>query len=128
MTSGNTTGDGEPLSAHATLCDEETVQQLAALAQSTRLLVFKHLMRAQPSGLAAGVIAETLQVAPNTLSAHLTVLSKAGLVSAQRRGRQIVYSVVLASVTDLLDVLVNDCCGGHPEICAPVTRSMAEDD
>lgn len=106
--------------------EDRTVAQLAALAQSTRLAVFKALMRAGPEGIAAGQIARSLDVAPNTLSAHLGVLQRAGLIGQRREGRSIIYSVVLPSVSGLIDTLVNDCCAGHPEACAPLAGAAAK--
>lgn len=103
--------------------DDLLVGQLSALAQATRLRVFKALMRAGPAGLAAGVLAETLAVAPNTLSAHLAILQRAGLISSRRDGRSIIYACELPAVGSLIDSLVNDCCGGHPEACAPLGGS-----
>ncbi|NNU16493.1 helix-turn-helix transcriptional regulator [Parvularcula sp. ZS-1/3] len=97
------------------------VTRLGALAQQTRLSVFRSLMSAGPQGISAGKIARDLGVAPNTLSAHLNVLSRSGLVTQRRDGRSIIYSVVLSAVTEMVDGLVNDCCGGHPEACAPLS-------
>lgn len=98
------------------------VRRLAALAQITRVNVFKALMSAGPEGLPAGVLSERLDVAPNTLSAHLSVLSQAELVSVRREGRMRIYAVELEAVSELLGFLVDDCCQGHPEVCAPVAN------
>ncbi len=65
----------------------------------------------------AGAIAERLGVPQNTLSAHLNILSGAGLVKARREGRNMIYSVAIAETRDLLSYLINDCCDGHPELC-----------
>jgi len=103
--------------------DETLVAQLSALAQATRLRVFKTLMRAGPEGIAAGVLATDLDVAPNTLSAHLSVLQRTGLITSRRDGRSIIYSCDVPAVGSLIDNLVNDCCGGHPDACAPLRNS-----
>ncbi len=102
--------------------DNLTVMQLSALAQATRLAVFRALMRAGPDGISAGDLARSLAVAPNTLSAHLSVLSKAELLAQRREGRSIIYFVQLPAIAGLIDTLVNDCCAGHPEACAPLDR------
>ncbi|MEE4207855.1 MAG: helix-turn-helix transcriptional regulator [Parvularcula sp.] len=96
------------------------MRQLSALAQPTRFALFKTLIRAGEDGIAAGRLAEDLKVDPNTLSAHLTVLSRADLIRSRRDGRHIIYSCVMAEVGALIDALVNDCCAGHPEACAAV--------
>lgn len=90
---------------------------LAALAQHTRLRAFRELVRAEPQGLPAGVLAARLQVPANTLSAHLAVLDRAGLVQAQRYGRSIVYRAEIDRLRALLDLLGRDCCDGRPEAC-----------
>lgn len=104
---------------------ESTILALAALAQSTRLDVFRLLVRREPEGLAAGEIAAALAVPQNTMSAHLAVLSRAGLVSARRIGRSIVYRADLARFQAVMSFLVNDCCDGRPEICGPLIESIA---
>ena len=105
-----------------TSSEDYTVAQLGALAQQTRLAVFKRLIREGSKGMAAGVIAETLSVAPNTLSSHLGILQRSGLVQAQRQGRSVIYSVDMEAVSGLIDTLVHDCCASHPEACAVVDR------
>lgn len=89
---------------------------LAALAQSTRLETFRLLVKAGPEGSPAGEIARSLDIPANTLSAHLTVLSHAGLVSARRLGRSIIYSAEYSTMGDLLTYLLEDCCQGHAAI------------
>lgn len=101
-----------------------TILVLAALAQSTRLDVFRLLVEREPDGRAAGEIAKALAVPQNTMSAHLAVLSRAGLVTAQRTGRSIVYRADLARLQAVMSYLVNDCCDGRPEICAPLIESI----
>lgn len=100
--------------------EEQTVAQLGAIAQTTRLAVFKALIREGSKGMAAGVIASTLSVAPNTLSSHLGILQRSGLIRAMRQGRSVIYSVDMEAVSGLIDTLVHDCCAGHPEACAVV--------
>jgi len=105
--------------------NESAILALAALAQPTRLDVFRLLVKREPAGLAAGEIARALAVPQNTMSAHLAVLSRAGLVTARRISRSIVYRADLARFQSVMSFLVNDCCDGRPEICAPLIESIA---
>lgn len=96
------------------------VRRLSALAQDSRLAVFRLLVKAGPQGLAAGKIARQLGIPANTMSAQLLVLSNAGLVHARRDGRSIVYAIAFDAVSELLVFLTRDCCGGRAEMCAPL--------
>jgi len=97
---------------------------LSALAHDGRLSIFRLLVKAGPDGMAAGDIARKLDTAPNTLSAQLLILSSAGLVRAKRDGRSIIYAVNFEAVSGLLLFLTKDCCGGRPEICAPLAQTV----
>jgi len=97
--------------------DKTLIKTFTALSQPTRLAAFRLLVRHEPGGLPAGEIARRLDVPHNTLSTHLGVLSRAGLVIAQRHSRSIVYRADLAAMRDTLDFLVHDCCAGRPELC-----------
>lgn len=97
---------------------------LAALSQGTRLDTFKLLVRHEPDGVAAGDIARELAVPANTMSAHLAVLARAGLVAAQRHSRSIIYRASLDRLRDLTLYLVKDCCGGRSELCAPLIAEL----
>jgi DNA-binding transcriptional ArsR family regulator len=97
---------------------------LSALAHEGRLAVFRLLVKAGPDGVAAGDIARKLRTAPNTMSAQLLVLSNVGLIHAQREGRSIIYAADFARMTELLQFLTRDCCGGRPEICAPLAATV----
>jgi ArsR family transcriptional regulator len=103
---------------------EAAILALAALAQATRLDVFRLLVKHEPDGLAAGDIAKALAVPQNTMSSHLAILSRAGLVTAQRFGRSIVYRAELARFQEVVLFMLRDCCDGRPEICAPVIESL----
>jgi ArsR family transcriptional regulator, arsenate/arsenite/antimonite-responsive transcriptional repressor len=103
----------------------ETVLTLAALAQPTRLEVFRLLVRREPKGLAAGDIARAMAVPQNTMSTHLAVLSRAGLISARRLGRSIVYRAELSHLRSVVLFLLKDCCDGRTEICAPLIEDLA---
>lgn len=96
---------------------KDAVQQLAALAQETRLEVFRLLVQAGPDGLPAGAIAEQVGVPPSTLSFHLKELDHAGLVRFWRVQRQIFYAAEYERMRELLTHLTEHCCGGRPEIC-----------
>ena len=104
---------------------ETVILALAALAQPTRLEVFRLLVKLEPKGLAAGDIARALAVPQNTMSSHLAVLSRAGLVSAQRFSRSIVYRADLAGFRTVVLFMLKDCCDGRPEICWPLIEDLA---
>lgn len=96
------------------------LSQLSALAQENRLAVFRLLVKAGHDGLPAGDIACALNVPPNTLSAQLNILSQSGLVTGQRQGRSIIYSANVDAVSGLIVFLMEDCCEGRTDVCAPV--------
>lgn len=100
------------------------IDALAALAQSTRLDAYRLLMKHEPDGLPAGEVARLLDVPANTMSTHLAVLQRAGLISAERHSRSIIYRAELDQVRELTAFLVNDCCGGHPELCKPLVDAF----
>ena len=101
---------------------EQAILALAALAQSTRLGVFRLLVKHEPDGLAAGDIAKALAVPQNTMSAHLAILGRAGLVMSERKSRSIIYRANLVTFQALTSFMVEDCCGGRAELCAPVAE------
>lgn len=96
------------------------VENLSALAHEGRLSIFRLLVKAGPEGVAAGDIARKLDTAANTMSAQLLILANAGLVNARREGRSILYVADFDRMASLLLFLTEDCCGGKPEICAPL--------
>src|ERR1043165_9702253 len=99
---------------------------LSALAHDGRLSIFRLLVKAGPGGMAAGEIARKLDTAPNTMSAQLLVLSNAGLIHARREGRSIIYAAYFDRMSELLQFLTRDCCGGRPEICEPLNAAVAQ--
>jgi len=101
----------------------EAVSGLSALAQESRLKVFRLLVRAGRDGLAAGDIVRALAVPHNTMSSHLAILSRAKLVQARKDGRSVIYAVDLEGTRGLLSFLVEDCCQGEPAVCGPVIES-----
>lgn len=99
----------------------------AALAQENRLKVFRLLVRAGISGMAAGEIARALKVPPNTMSAHLAILTRARLIASRKEGRSVIYAVDLEGTRGLLSFLLEDCCRGKPQLCAPlIEAALAE--
>ncbi|TPQ47756.1 transcriptional regulator [Prosthecomicrobium hirschii] len=103
---------------------ERTILALTALAQPTRLDTFRMLVASAPDPIPAGELARRLAVPHNTMSAHLAVLARAGLISAERQSRSILYRAEIPQLRAVLGFLLDDCCGGHPELCGlmPATR------
>jgi ArsR family transcriptional regulator len=95
------------------------VTALTALAQESRLRIFRLLVQAGPEGIAAGDIAEELDIPAATLTFHLKELSHAGLIDSEREGRSIRYALRVEGIRDLLNYLLHDCCKGRPELCGP---------
>jgi len=104
---------------------DEAVAVLTALAQPTRLRAFQELVAHEPQGIAAGELARMLDVPQNTLSAHLSILANAGLVSGERKSRSIIYRADLEAFPAVVVFLLQECCKGRPEICAPVIKSLS---
>jgi DNA-binding transcriptional ArsR family regulator len=102
------------------------IAALGALAHEGRLDVFRLLVRAGPDGMAAGEIARATGAVQSTLSANLSVLSRAGLISARRDGRSIIYTAGYDQMRELLGFLMEDCCAGKPEICAPLAALVSQ--
>jgi DNA-binding transcriptional ArsR family regulator len=99
-------------------------EALGALAQESRLKVFRLLVRTGPSGMAAGDIARKLTVPHNTMSSHLAVLARVPrLISSRKEGRSVIYAVNLEGTRELLAFLIEDCCRGKPHLCAPLIES-----
>ncbi|NJC33211.1 DNA-binding transcriptional ArsR family regulator [Sphingomonas jejuensis] len=103
---------------------DAAIAALSALAQGTRLDAFRLLVRHEPDGLAAGQIARDLGVPQNTMSAHLAILARAGLVRPDRRSRSIIYRADLDGLRALMLFLVKDCCAGNAELCAPLVAEL----
>lgn len=102
----------------------QAVGALAALAQESRLKVFRLLVRAGLEGLPAGTISERLGIPPATLSFHLNLLTRARLITAQRNGRSIIYALRVEGIRTLLEFLVADCCKGRSDLCAPALNAL----
>jgi ArsR family transcriptional regulator, arsenate/arsenite/antimonite-responsive transcriptional repressor len=104
---------------------ENAILALAALAQPTRLQAFNLLVRHEPDGLPAGDVAKTLAVPQNTMSSHLSILARAGLIRPERRSRLVVYRADIAALRELTLYLVKDCCGGRAELCEPLIAELS---
>lgn len=104
--------------------NDSAISALNALAQATRLDVFRALVQAEPGGLAAGEIARRLGVPQNTMSTHLAVLTRAGLLQAERQSRSIIYRADVDALGRLMLFLVKDCCGGRAELCRPLADEL----
>jgi DNA-binding transcriptional ArsR family regulator len=100
--------------------DRQIIDSLAAIAHATRLRVFRLLVKAEPAGLSSGEIARRVGIPPTTMSTHLAVLARTGLITARRESRLIFYALEADAVRALFDALVSDCCDGRPELCAPL--------
>ena len=100
----------------------QVVKALAALAQPTRLAVYRLLVARGPEGMAAGQVAEKLKVAPATLSFHFKTLSHAGLVDGRQDGRFVYYVANFAVMNGMVAYLTENCCGGNPDACKPVSN------
>jgi ArsR family transcriptional regulator, arsenate/arsenite/antimonite-responsive transcriptional repressor len=98
---------------------EAIIQALGALAQETRIDIFRILVQAGPEGLPAGAIGERLGLPSPTLSFHLNQLRFAGLVTSRRESRSIIYSANFKTMNQVVAYLTENCCGGRPELCAP---------
>ena len=101
----------------------ETLQAIdvfAALSQPTRLEAFRLIVAHEPEGLPAGEIARRLEVPQNTMSTHLAILARSGLIVSERQSRSIVYRAVIDRVREIATFLVQDCCGGRPDLCGPL--------
>jgi ArsR family transcriptional regulator, arsenate/arsenite/antimonite-responsive transcriptional repressor len=98
------------------------IAALGGLAQDTRLGIFRLLVERGPDGLAAGAIAERLDLPASSLSFHLAQLNHAGLVVQRRAGRSLIYAVDFEIMNSLMGYLTENCCGGNAVACLPVCR------
>ena len=102
-----------------------SLEALSALSQETRLEVFRLLTRAEPAGMHAGDIADAMGARQNTISTNLAILAHAGLIRSVREGRNVRYFADLDGMRALLSYLMEDCCDGKPEACAPLLQTVA---
>ncbi|MDT3686769.1 MAG: metalloregulator ArsR/SmtB family transcription factor [Pseudorhodoplanes sp.] len=99
--------------------ERQATTAFGALSQETRLRIVRLLVQAGTDGMAAGAIAEAVDVSPSNVSFHLKDLEHAGLITARREARSIIYSADYPALTAIIQFLMKDCCAGRPEICAP---------
>ena len=99
---------------------DNAIEAFAALAQPSRMAIFRLLVRAGPEGLQVGEIGRRLEIVPSTLSGHLGVLKRAGLANATRHQKEIHYSANLVIVNELVGFLLADCCDGRLENCSEI--------
>jgi len=104
---------------------QNAIESLAALAHAGRLAVFRLLVQAGPEGVPAGEIARSLETPANTMSTQLAILTRAGLIRSRRESRSVIYTADCQSITGLLAFLVEDCCQGRPEVCAPLLQAAS---
>ncbi|WP_332698656.1 ArsR/SmtB family transcription factor [Bosea sp. (in: a-proteobacteria)] len=104
--------------------NSQAILALAALAQPTRLDTFRLLVRREPEGVPAGELAKLLVVPQNTMSAHLAVLTRAGLIVGERQSRSIIYRADLAGFRTVIAFLLKDCCGGRADLCGPLIEEL----
>ena len=104
---------------------KDVLDAFAALSQVTRLDAFRLLVKAGGKGMLAGDISNALEVRQNTMSANLSILNQSGLIRNERQGRGIRYIADMEGMSGLLAFLMEDCCGGRPELCQPVIDEIA---
>lgn len=102
----------------------QAIDALAALAHDNRIDAFRLLVQAGDEGITAGDLAAKLEIKANTLSNNLNTLQHAGLITSQREGRMIRYFAKIDGMKGLLSYLLQDCCGGRPELCAPFSSDI----
>ena len=105
---------------------KQAISALAALAQESRLAVYRLLVAAGPAGMAASKIAEEVGVVPSSLSFHLKELTHAGLIVPRQEGRFVIYAANFATMNSLLSFLTENCCGGNP--CSPLASQHCAND
>jgi len=103
----------------------DAIEGLGALAHPGRLAVFRLLVQAGAEGLPAGDVARSLDTPANTMSSQLAILTRAGLIGSRREGRSIIYAADYGRISALLGFLMEDCCQGRAEICAPLSQIAA---
>jgi ArsR family transcriptional regulator len=101
------------------------IAALAALAQPTRLDTFRLLVAREPEGVPVGELARLIDVPQNTMSTHLSILTRAGLIIGERRSRSIIYRASLDRFRQIALFLLKDCCGGRAELCGPLIAELA---
>ena len=104
---------------------ERAIETFSALAQDSRLAIYRLLVREEPLGLAVGEISRRLDIVPSTLSGHLGLLKRAGLLKSTRHQREIHYAANLHAIGNLVRFMLEDCCGGKVENCSEIVSLIA---
>lgn len=102
------------------------INAFAALSQQTRLDVFRLLIKAGSNGLLSGEMGDLLDVRQNTMSTNLNILLRAGLIRNERQGRSVRYFADMEGIGNLIQFLLQDCCGGAPDLCGPTIESLCQ--
>lgn len=105
----------------------DAIEAFAALAQESRLSIFRVLVKEEPQGLPVGEISRRLNIVPSTLSGHLGILKRAGLLKSTRHQREIHYATNLESMSDLIRFVLEDCCSGQVENCGEIVSLLSSD-
>jgi DNA-binding transcriptional ArsR family regulator len=100
--------------------ESDALSAFGALSQSTRMATLRLLIQREPKGVAAGELARLVNVPQNTMSAHLAVLVRSGLIIGERHSRSIIYRARVSQLRELMTFLMDDCCGGRSDLCAPI--------
>ncbi|VAW03035.1 hypothetical protein MNBD_ALPHA07-2414 [hydrothermal vent metagenome] len=103
---------------------EQAIECFSAMAQETRLAILKLLMRKSPDGIRVSDISGKLDIVPSTLSGHLSVLRRSGLLNSNRNQREIFYSADLETINDLMLFIVEECCDGNLDSCEKTFRLL----
>ena len=109
------------------MIQKNAIEAFAALAQDNRMSIFRLLVREEPQGLAAGEISRQLSIVASTLSGHLSILKKAGLLRSTRQQQEIHYRANLEEMNSLVCFLLADCCNGQVENCSQILTLLSED-
>ncbi len=103
---------------------ENAIEAFTALAQDSRMAIFRLLVREEPHGMRVSEISRQLDIVPSTLSGHLAILKRAGLLKATRHQREIHYAANLDTMGSLVRFMLEDCCGGHVENCQEIVSPL----
>jgi DNA-binding transcriptional ArsR family regulator len=107
---------------------EDAIEAFAALAQDSRMTIYRLLVREEPHGLRVSEISRQLNIVPSTLSGHLAILKRAGLLKARRNQREIHYTVNLDTMGNLVSFMLEDCCNGQVENCQEIISLLSLSD
>jgi len=107
---------------------EDAIEAFAALAQDSRMTIYRLLVREEPHGMRVSEISRQLDIVPSTLSGHLAILKRAGLLKATRNQREIHYSANLGTMGNLVSFMLKDCCNGQVENCQEIISLLSIND